>query len=116
MPSCLTVLPDAHTVFAVDEATHQWRFFGASYIGRLLNRRPGLKGSGFQAAHIIFKDLRHGWEAAPFQNSKPREFFRKLHSAHDPVTERYRLVSFRFGPALSWDVGVGVFPEGISRF
>jgi hypothetical protein len=38
-----------------------------------------LEGARLQAApYIVFKDLRHGWEAVPFQNSNARSFFRKL--------------------------------------
>jgi hypothetical protein len=34
-----------------------------------------LKGRGFEAApYIVFKDLRHGWEAVPFQNSDAGSF------------------------------------------
>ncbi|HXM19773.1 MAG TPA: hypothetical protein VN948_00735, partial [Terriglobales bacterium] len=34
-----------------------------------------LEGARLQAApYIVFKDLRHGWEAVPFQNSNAESF------------------------------------------
>jgi hypothetical protein len=34
-----------------------------------------LKGRGFsRALYIVFKVLRHGWEAVPFQNSDAQSF------------------------------------------
>jgi hypothetical protein len=37
-----------------------------------------LEGARLAAPYIVFKDLRHGREAVPFQNSNARSFFRKL--------------------------------------
>jgi hypothetical protein len=34
------------------------------------------EGARLRAApYIVFKDLRHGWEAVPFQNSNAKSFF-----------------------------------------
>src|SRR5271163_1427560 len=49
-----------------------------------LRKNSKMGGWGFEGAWLqprltaLFKDLRHGWEAVPLQNSNAREFFRKL--------------------------------------
>jgi len=55
---------------------------GATACGKIFASATGaLKGRGFPAApYIVFKDLRHGWEAVPLQNFSRRAFFRKLAS------------------------------------
>jgi hypothetical protein len=51
-----------------------------------LRKNSEIGGWGFERARLqprltaLFKDLRHGWEAVPLQNSNAREFFRKLFS------------------------------------
>jgi len=49
-----------------------------------VRKNSKIGGWGFEGAWLqprltaLFKDLRHGWEAVPLQNSNAREFFRKL--------------------------------------
>jgi hypothetical protein len=46
----------------------------------------GLEGARLQPRlKALFKNLRHGWEAVPLQNSNAREFFRKLFSRADKI-------------------------------
>jgi hypothetical protein len=51
-----------------------------------LRKNSKIGGWGFEGAWlqprltVLFKDLRHGWEAVPLQNSQRQEFFRELFS------------------------------------
>jgi hypothetical protein len=58
-----------------------WKDTASVVAEKLQNRRLGFEGAWLQPRlTALFKDLRHGWESVPLQNSNPREFFRKLFS------------------------------------
>jgi len=72
-----------------------------------LRKNSKIGGWGFEGAWLqprrtaLFKDLRHGWEAVPLQNSNAREFFRKLFSrAVCPLNMRLSAAAVRFSISI----------------
>jgi len=68
-----------------------------------------LEGARLQAApYIVFKDLRHGWEAVPFQNSNAESFSATSEAVPFQILARFRSAWTGGDACLHWsNAGVG---------